>query len=134
MHGNTGIERDPKSLLRVSCTSKCSRRRTWRGKRSATRQRTGYRPHGTTPPSGVELMHRLGHASFLVQMDGVNILTDPVWSHRYIPSLFIVDRRCSPFQWIGPARFTQPPCPITSLPPIDIVVISQYTPSIAVQM
>lgn len=32
---------------------------------------------------------------------------------------------CSPFQWMGPSRFTQPPCPITSLPPIDIVVISQ---------
>jgi L-ascorbate metabolism protein UlaG (beta-lactamase superfamily) len=30
-------------------------------------------------------MFRLGHASFLVQMDGVNILTDPIWSHRYIP-------------------------------------------------
>jgi hypothetical protein len=30
---------------------------------------------------------RLGHASFLVQMDGVNILTDPIWSHRYLSCL-----------------------------------------------
>jgi hypothetical protein len=29
-----------------------------------------------------QLIERLGHASFLVQIDGVNILTDPIWSHR----------------------------------------------------
>ena len=36
----------------------------------------------------LRLIARLGHASFLVQMDGINILTDPIWSHRYILSLF----------------------------------------------
>lgn len=41
--------------------------------------------------------------------------------------LSVSEIRCSPFQWLGPARFTQPPCPITSLPPIDIVIISQYS-------
>src|SRR5579859_8162239 len=31
---------------------------------------------------------RLGHESFLVQMDGVNILTDPIWSHRYYVQVY----------------------------------------------
>jgi len=38
--------------------------------------------------------------------------------------------RCSPFSFLGPARYTQPPCPLTSLPQIDIVIISQYPPSL----
>ena len=36
----------------------------------------------------------LGHASSLIQIDGFNILTDPVYSDR-----------CSAFQWGGPKRF-----------------------------
>jgi N-acyl-phosphatidylethanolamine-hydrolysing phospholipase D len=32
---------------------------------------------------------------------------------------------------MGPSRFTQPPCAISSLPPIDIVLISQYFPILA---
>ncbi|KAI9094416.1 beta-lactamase superfamily domain-containing protein [Phlyctochytrium arcticum] len=46
-------------------------------------------------------------------MDGVNILCDPIFSHR-----------CSPSQWVGPARFTPPPCKLEDLPPIDVVIIS----------
>jgi len=50
MPGKTGIEKDPKFLLRVSCMSKFWRRRRWLGKGSATRPRTGYKPLGITPP------------------------------------------------------------------------------------
>ncbi|MBA2245490.1 MAG: MBL fold metallo-hydrolase, partial [Gemmatimonadetes bacterium] len=39
----------------------------------------------------------VGHATFLIQVGGLNLLTDPVWS-----------RRASPVQWAGPARFTAP--------------------------
>src|SRR5947207_11110705 len=63
------------------------------------------------------------------------ILSANGW-HQYsyrpnlVPSVYSLlvstDTRCSPVQWLGPSRFTQPPCPITSLPPIDIVIISQY--------
>ncbi|KAF9351874.1 hypothetical protein BGX34_000309 [Mortierella sp. NVP85] len=55
----------------------------------------------------------LGHACFLVQLEGVNILFDPVFSER-----------CSPNQWAGPKRYTPPPCKLDELPRIDIVVIS----------
>ncbi|KAF9163587.1 hypothetical protein DFQ26_002343 [Actinomortierella ambigua] len=55
----------------------------------------------------------LGHACFLVQINGVNILYDPVFSDR-----------CSPSQFVGPKRYTPPPCKLDGLPRIDIVVIS----------
>ena len=55
----------------------------------------------------------VGHATFLVQVGGVNLLTDPHWS-----------RRASPVQFAGPARFMPPGVPWESLPPIDGVLLS----------
>ena len=55
----------------------------------------------------------LGHATALVEIDGVRILTDPVWSERVSPS-----------EWLGPRRFFPPPLPLEELPPIDAVVVS----------
>eukprot|EP00835_Amoeboradix_gromovi_P006351 NODE_731_length_4728_cov_0.293368.p2 type:complete len:389 gc:universal NODE_731_length_4728_cov_0.293368:4439-3273(-) len=55
----------------------------------------------------------LGHSSFLIIWNGVKIITDPVFSQR-----------CSPFSFMGPKRFTQPPCNIADLLPIDLVLIS----------
>ncbi len=55
----------------------------------------------------------IGHASVLIQLDGKNILTDPIWSER-----------CSPVSFLGPKRFTKPGVKIEDLPQIDIVVIS----------
>lgn len=55
----------------------------------------------------------IGHATTLVQLDGVNILTDPIWS-----------KRCSPVSWAGPERYTDPGLSMDHLPKIDIVVIS----------
>ncbi|RDB22378.1 N-acyl-phosphatidylethanolamine-hydrolyzing phospholipase D [Hypsizygus marmoreus] len=63
----------------------------------------------------------LGHACFLVEMPsrsstggrGARILFDPVFSDR-----------CSPTQWIGPKRFTSPPCKIEEIPEVDAIVIS----------
>ncbi len=57
----------------------------------------------------------LGHASFLLQVGGLNILTDPHWS-----------RRASPVQFAGPARFTPPGVEWDSLPPIDAVLIYDH--------
>lgn len=55
----------------------------------------------------------INHASVLVQMDGINILTDPVYF-----------KRASPFSFIGPKRYRDPGIPFEFLPRIDIVVIS----------
>jgi N-acyl-phosphatidylethanolamine-hydrolysing phospholipase D len=55
----------------------------------------------------------IGHASFLVQFDGLNILTDPIFSER-----------CSPMQWAGPKRIVPAPFPSSELPYIHICIIS----------
>ncbi|EDY86902.1 nape-hyDrolyzing phospholipase d [gamma proteobacterium HTCC5015] len=55
----------------------------------------------------------LGHASFLLQHQGFNLLTDPVLSER-----------ASPSQRVGPKRTTAPAMSLAELPEIDIVVIS----------
>lgn len=46
-------------------------------------------------------------------MDGVSILTDPIWSDR-----------CSPVSFAGPKRFTPPGIQLENLPNIDVVIIS----------
>lgn len=55
----------------------------------------------------------LGHASVLVELDGLRILTDPVFSAR-----------CSPSQRVGPARMHAAPATVADLPPVDVVLIS----------
>lgn len=55
----------------------------------------------------------LGHASVLLEIDGVRILTDPVFS-----------KRTSPFQFMGPARMHAPPLALAAWKNIDAVVIS----------
>ena len=55
----------------------------------------------------------IGHASFLLQLAGQNVLLDPVWSAR-----------ASPLPFAGPKRFTPPGVDFDALPPIDLVVLS----------
>jgi L-ascorbate metabolism protein UlaG (beta-lactamase superfamily) len=55
----------------------------------------------------------IGHSTFLIQMDGLNILTDPVWSER-----------ASPFSFIGPKRVHPPGVQLKDLPFIDKVLLS----------
>ena len=54
-----------------------------------------------------------GHASFLLQANGVNLLTDPVWSDR-----------ASPFRFTGPRRHNPPGIAFDDLPRIDAVLVS----------
>ena len=55
----------------------------------------------------------IGHASFLIKLDGVTVLTDPIFS-----------KRASPVSFAGPARVPPLGLEISDLPPIDVVVIS----------
>lgn len=36
----------------------------------------------------------------------------------------VFEDRCSPFSWLGPKRYTKPPCDVSEIPIIDMVVIS----------
>jgi len=55
----------------------------------------------------------VGHVTFLIQTQGVNILTDPVWS-----------KRASPVTFAGPKRVIDPGIKFEDLPPIHIVWVS----------
>ena len=55
----------------------------------------------------------VGHCTLLIQVAGLNILSDPIWS-----------RRASPVRFAGPKRVTAPGIAFDDLPPIDVVLIS----------
>src|SRR5207237_9437102 len=55
----------------------------------------------------------IGHATMLIQLDGVNVLTDPHFSER-----------ASPVSFAGPRRLNPPGLAFEALPRIDVVVIS----------
>ena len=56
----------------------------------------------------------LGHACYFLEFPGgFRVLFDPVFSER-----------CSPFNWLGPKRYTEVPCQIEDIPTLDVVVIS----------
>ena len=64
-------------------------------------------------PEGEILASFVNHSTFLIQMGGKNILTDPVWSEK-----------CSPFQFAGPGRMRPPGINFEDLPSIDLVLLS----------
>ncbi len=64
------------------------------------------------PDSGLRATW-LGHSTVLIEIDGIRVLTDPVWG-----------RRASPSQLAGPKRFQPVPVPLGAMPPIDLVVVS----------
>jgi L-ascorbate metabolism protein UlaG (beta-lactamase superfamily) len=71
------------------------------------------RPAWTKPiASGLRLTW-LGHSTLLIEIDGLRILTDPVFG-----------KRASPFPFAGPKRYHPTPVNIAQLPPIDVVLLS----------
>jgi len=55
----------------------------------------------------------INHSTVLIQTQGLNILTDPVYSDRV-----------SPFTWVGPKRVKSPGIAFDLLPKIDIILLS----------
>jgi N-acyl-phosphatidylethanolamine-hydrolysing phospholipase D len=55
----------------------------------------------------------IGHATVLLQLGALNVLTDPVFSQRAFP-----------VQWLGPRRVMDPALPLDALPPLDVVLLS----------
>lgn len=78
------------------------------------------KPLGPVPlvgptPAPAEGLHVtwFGHASSLVELDGVRVLFDPMWSERASPSWLV-----------GPRRLHPVPHRLTDLPRLDAIVIS----------
>ncbi len=73
--------------------------------------------HGTKPEvavSGKDIrITHIGHATFLIQTNGLNILTDPVWSDR-----------ASPIAFAGPKRVNPPAVEMADLPEIDAILLT----------
>jgi len=75
-------------------------------------------PYSDTPPVRVDNARDwratyVGHASLLLQVAGINILLDPVWS-----------KRVSPVTFAGPRRVNDPGISFDVLPPINAVLVS----------
>jgi L-ascorbate metabolism protein UlaG (beta-lactamase superfamily) len=60
-----------------------------------------------------DTMTWIGHATALLQINGVNVITDPMFSER-----------ASPFTFAGPKRRVPPGLALDELPHIDVVLIS----------
>ena len=55
----------------------------------------------------------INHCTFLIQFEGVGLLTDPIWADR-----------CSPIPFLGPKRQHAPALSLAELPMIHFVLIS----------
>ncbi|MBC8130872.1 MAG: MBL fold metallo-hydrolase [Rhizobiaceae bacterium] len=96
-----------------------SLRAIWEWRRSGNRQAwpeafPSPLPLDVPPPSvtgDAARMVAVGHASFLLQTGGLNLLLDPVWSDRCAPPL-------------GPRRYNPPGIRFEDLPEIHVVCVS----------
>jgi len=86
-----------------------------------TRQRATWPDHvedRILPPPGRASADRIsvtfiGHSTFLLQVGGLCVLTDPIWS-----------KRCSPVSFVGPRRARPPGQPLDALPGVDLLLVS----------
>ena len=70
------------------------------------------RPPARFDGDGVRIAH-VGHATFLIQTRGKNLLIDPVWAER-----------ASPVSFAGPKRVNPPGIAFDDLPAIDAVLVT----------
>ena len=91
--------------------------RRWR----RTRQKTPWPERiddPSFPPPGRAAHDRIsatfiGHSTFLLQIGGVCVLTDPIWSER-----------CSPVRFAGPRRARRPGQSLDALPGVDLLLVT----------
>jgi N-acyl-phosphatidylethanolamine-hydrolysing phospholipase D len=88
----------------------------WRRLRVCLRPRSGAAQRVAYAPAALELdpgVTWIGHATFLVRLDGVRFLTDPVFAER-----------ASPVSFAGPPRLVAAGVPLSELPKVDFAVVS----------
>jgi L-ascorbate metabolism protein UlaG (beta-lactamase superfamily) len=86
-----------------------------------TRQKAAWPDHiddPPFPPPGRAAADRIaatfiGHSTFLLQIGGVGVLTDPIWSDR-----------ASPLSFAGPRRVRRPGQSLEALPHVDLLLVS----------
>lgn len=79
---------------------------------SQSQARYGPKPPERVGPGELRVTF-VNHSTFLIQFDGVNVLTDPIY-----------EQRVSPFQFIGPKRTRPPGIRFEDLPKIDVLLLS----------
>jgi N-acyl-phosphatidylethanolamine-hydrolysing phospholipase D len=95
-----------------------------RWRRERTRHPPPPNPHPSRLPTATpEIVARapatecratwVGHATVLLQLGALNVLTDPMWSMR-----------ASPLSFLGPRRIVPPAVALETLPTIDVVLLS----------
>ena len=67
----------------------------------------------TRPPQTGLRVSWLGHSTLWLEVDGIRILTDPVFGDR-----------ASPVGFMGPKRFQATPIPLSALPEFDVLLLS----------
>jgi L-ascorbate metabolism protein UlaG (beta-lactamase superfamily) len=95
-----------KSLLDFLRWRRTSRRRFWPAQEPVVE---------VTPErrSAATRITVVGHATVLIQMRGLNLITDPFWSEK-----------ASPVPILGPGRVCPPAVAFHNLPPIDAILLS----------
>jgi L-ascorbate metabolism protein UlaG (beta-lactamase superfamily) len=102
--------RDPNATMPSLSDFLCGgERRVPRGPLPSTNPLEAWR---RTPSSGLRATW-LGHSTVLIEIDGLRVLTDPVWGPR-----------ASPSRLAGPKRFQPVPVSLREMPPVDLVIVS----------
>ena len=104
---HAGLPSTDKSIFELLRWKLLGRQSRWP---SSIPARSGVKPDSRV--GGLRII-AIGHASLLIQVAGLNILVDPVWSDR-----------ASPFRSLGPRRRNQPSVAFHDLPPIHAVLVT----------
>ena len=115
--GNRFLNPVPTSMMGSSNVPRMIRRLLFERRRGDPKSPVG--PFHTdvsayvTPPVQGLRVTWMGHSTMLLEIDGMTILTDPVWSDR-----------ASFVSFAGPKRFYPPTLTLNDLPPLDAVLLS----------
>lgn len=115
--GDRFVNTVPTSLMGGAKAPRMIRRLLFERRRGDPKKRIGpFRTdtsvYGNQPLQGLRVTW-MGHSTLLLELDGMTILTDPVWSER-----------ASFVSFAGPKRFYPPTLALKDLPPLDAVLLS----------